>query len=162
MFTRIFLCDQDPNMCVCFMCVPESEYRPLLPYSESTSQILLSSLNPVDNRKWRRKSWGWRVLKALKVCVCVCVKSAVSGWIRLKSELFKNSIYHVNHPSRVSCTHQTPLEFVLLLCIPVVDPDKEDKNWRRPLNCLHLITGPLVCVLTFQSGQCKRRRLDKL
>ncbi|XP_053276571.1 mitochondrial sodium/calcium exchanger protein [Pleuronectes platessa] len=91
----------------------ESEYRPLLPYSESTSQILLSSLNPVDNRKWRRKPWGWRVLKALK----------------------------------------TPLEFVLLLCIPVVDPDKEDKNWRRPLNCLHLITGPLVCVLTFQSGQ---------
>ncbi|XP_022607756.1 mitochondrial sodium/calcium exchanger protein [Seriola dumerili] len=90
----------------------ESEYRPLLPYSESTSQILLSSLNPVDNRKWRRKSWRWRVLKVLK----------------------------------------TPLEVLLLLCIPVVDPDKEDKNWRRPLNCLHLITAPLVCVLTFQSG----------
>ncbi|XP_040010925.1 mitochondrial sodium/calcium exchanger protein [Xiphias gladius] len=90
----------------------ESEYRPLLPYSESTSQILLSSLNPVDNRKWRRKSWRWRVFKVLK----------------------------------------TPLEVLLLLCIPVVDPDKEDKNWRRPLNCLHLITAPLVCVLTFQSG----------
>ncbi|KAM9360288.1 mitochondrial sodium/calcium exchanger protein [Symphorus nematophorus] len=90
----------------------ESEYRPLLPYSESTSQILLSSLNPVDNRKWRRKSWRWRVLKVLK----------------------------------------TPIEVLLLLCIPVVDPDKEDKNWRRPLNCLHLITAPLVCVLTFQSG----------
>ncbi|XP_018524183.1 mitochondrial sodium/calcium exchanger protein [Lates calcarifer] len=90
----------------------ESEYRPLLPYSESTSQILLSSLNPVDNRKWRRKSWSWRVLKLLK----------------------------------------TPLEVLLLLCIPVVDPDKEDKNWRRPLNCLHLITAPLMCVLIFQSG----------
>ncbi|XP_074494195.1 mitochondrial sodium/calcium exchanger protein isoform X1 [Sebastes fasciatus] len=90
----------------------ESEYRPLLPYSESTSQILLSSLNPVDSRKWRRKPWSWRVLKILK----------------------------------------TPLEFLLLLCIPVVDPDKEDRNWRRPLNCLHLITAPLVCVLTFQSG----------
>lgn len=90
----------------------ESEYRPLLPYSESTSQILLSSLNPVDNRKWRRKSWRWRVLKVLK----------------------------------------TPVEVLLLLCIPVVDPDKEDKNWRRPLNCLHLITAPLVCVLAFQSG----------
>ncbi|XP_041793267.1 mitochondrial sodium/calcium exchanger protein [Chelmon rostratus] len=93
-------------------CVSESEYRPLLPYSESTSQILLSSLNPVDNRKWRRKSWRWRVLKMLK----------------------------------------TPVEVLLLLCIPVVDPDKEDKNWRRPLNCLHLITAPLVCVLVFQSG----------
>uniref|UniRef100_UPI0037E954AF mitochondrial sodium/calcium exchanger protein isoform X1 n=2 Tax=Semicossyphus pulcher TaxID=241346 RepID=UPI0037E954AF len=90
----------------------ESEYRPLLPYSESTVQILLSALNPVDNRKWRRKSWRWRVLKVLK----------------------------------------TPLEFLLLLCIPVVDPDKEDKNWRRPLNCIHLITSPLVCVLAFQSG----------
>ncbi|XP_026178564.1 mitochondrial sodium/calcium exchanger protein isoform X2 [Mastacembelus armatus] len=90
----------------------EAEYRPLLPYSESTSQILLSSLNPVDNRKWRRKPWSWRVLKVLK----------------------------------------TPLEVLLLLCIPVVDPDKEDKNWRRPLNCLHLITAPLVCVLAFQSG----------
>ncbi|XP_047447686.1 mitochondrial sodium/calcium exchanger protein [Mugil cephalus] len=90
----------------------ESEYRPLLPYSESTSHILLSSLNPVDCRKWRRKPLSWRVLKVVK----------------------------------------TPLEVLLLLCIPIVDPDKEDKNWRRPLNCLHLITAPLVCVLVFQSG----------
>lgn len=90
----------------------ESEYRPLLPYTESTSQILLSSLNPVDYRKWRRKSWRWRLLKALK----------------------------------------TPLEVLLLLCVPVVDPDKEDKNWRRPLNCLHLVTAPIVCVFTLQSG----------
>ncbi|XP_056458381.1 mitochondrial sodium/calcium exchanger protein isoform X2 [Gadus chalcogrammus] len=90
----------------------EEEYRPLLPYSESTSHILLSSLNPVDLRKWRRSSWRWRLLKALRV----------------------------------------PLEVLLLLCIPVVDPDKEDRNWRRPLNCLHLVTAPLVCVLTFQSG----------
>ncbi|XP_068994436.1 mitochondrial sodium/calcium exchanger protein isoform X1 [Embiotoca jacksoni] len=90
----------------------ESEYRPLLPYSESTSQILLSSLNPVDNRQWRRNSWNWRVLKVLKA----------------------------------------PLEVLLLLCVPVVDPDKDDKNWRRPLNCLHLITAPLVCMLVFQSG----------
>nr|XP_057926476.1 mitochondrial sodium/calcium exchanger protein isoform X2 [Doryrhamphus excisus] len=90
----------------------ESEYRPLLHYTESTKQILLSSLNPVDTRKWRRKSWKWRVVKVLK----------------------------------------TPVEVILLLCIPVVDLDKEDKNWRRPLNCLHLITAPLVCVLAFQSG----------
>ncbi|XP_042343613.1 mitochondrial sodium/calcium exchanger protein [Plectropomus leopardus] len=90
----------------------ESEYRPLLPYSESTTKVLLRSLNPVDQRKWRRKSWSWRVLKVLK----------------------------------------TPVEFLLLLCIPVVDPDKEDRNWCRPLNCLHLITAPLVCVLTLQSG----------
>ncbi|MEQ2297661.1 hypothetical protein AMECASPLE_036851 [Ameca splendens] len=90
----------------------ESEYSPLLPYSESTSEILLSSLNPVDNRQWRRKPWTWKVLKVVK----------------------------------------TPLEVLLLFCVPVVDPDKEDKNWRRPLNSLHLITSPLLCVLVFQSG----------
>lgn len=59
---------------VCFVfymmgsCVSDSEYRPLLPYTESTSQILLTSLNPVDSRKWRRKPWSWRVVKVLKVC----------------------------------------------------------------------------------------------
>lgn len=88
----------------------ETEYQPLV--SDSTSHILLSSLNPVDHRKWRRKPWSWRALKVLK----------------------------------------TPLEFLLLLCIPVVDPDKSDRNWRRPLNSLHLLTTPLVCLLCFQSG----------
>lgn len=46
-----------------------------------------------------------------------------------------------------------PLEIVLVLTVPVVDPDKEDHNWNRPLNCLHLVTGPLVCVLTLNSGR---------
>lgn len=45
-----------------------------------------------------------------------------------------------------------PVEFLLLLTVPVVDPDKEDKNWKRPLNCLHLVISPLVVVLTLQSG----------
>nr|XP_006640531.1 PREDICTED: sodium/potassium/calcium exchanger 6, mitochondrial [Lepisosteus oculatus] len=92
----------------------ENEYQPLLlPYIESTSDILLSSLNPVDSRKWRRKRWYWRAAKVFKV----------------------------------------PLEVLLLLTVPVVDPDKEDRDWKRPLNCLHLVTGPLVCVLTFKSGE---------
>ncbi|KAL0979321.1 hypothetical protein UPYG_G00183630 [Umbra pygmaea] len=91
----------------------DSEYRTLLPYSESTSSILLNSLNPVDCRTWRRKTWLWKSAKILKV----------------------------------------PLEFLLLMTVPVVDADKEDRNWRRPLNCLHLITAPLVCVLIFQSGE---------
>ncbi|KAI7814939.1 putative sodium/potassium/calcium exchanger 6, partial [Triplophysa rosa] len=47
---------------------------------------------------------------------------------------------------------KVPVEVVLLLTVPVVDTDKEDHNWKRPLNCFHIITGPLVCVLTFQSG----------
>ncbi|KAI4881052.1 hypothetical protein NFI96_030017 [Prochilodus magdalenae] len=47
---------------------------------------------------------------------------------------------------------ELPFELLLLLTVPVVDTDKEDRNWKRPLNCLHLITGPLVCVLTFNSG----------
>ncbi|XP_010894649.1 mitochondrial sodium/calcium exchanger protein isoform X2 [Esox lucius] len=91
----------------------DSEYSPLLPYCESTSTILMNSLNPVDSRTWRRKTWGWRTAKILKM----------------------------------------PLEVLLLLTVPVVDPDKEDRNWRRPLNCLQLVTAPLVCVLTFQSGE---------
>lgn len=48
-----------------------------------------------------------------------------------------------------------PVEFVMLLTVPVVDPDQEDHNWKRPLNCLHLITSPLVCILTLKSGACK-------
>ncbi|XP_053136338.1 mitochondrial sodium/calcium exchanger protein [Hemicordylus capensis] len=47
---------------------------------------------------------------------------------------------------------QLPVELVLLLTVPVVDPDREDRNWKRPLNCLHLATGPLVCVLALKSG----------
>uniref|UniRef100_A0A6Q2XF07 Sodium/calcium exchanger membrane region domain-containing protein n=1 Tax=Esox lucius TaxID=8010 RepID=A0A6Q2XF07_ESOLU len=99
------------SLCVC-VCI-DSEYSPLLPYCESTSTILMNSLNPVDSRTWRRKTWGWRTAKILKM----------------------------------------PLEVLLLLTVPVVDPDKEDRNWRRPLNCLQLVTAPLVCVLTFQSGE---------
>ncbi|XP_063056983.1 mitochondrial sodium/calcium exchanger protein [Engraulis encrasicolus] len=90
----------------------DEEYQPLLPHTLSTSQIFLSSLKPVDSRKWRRKPWTWRLLKVVKM----------------------------------------PLEVLLLLTVPVVDPDKEDHNWNRPLNCLHLVTGPLVCILTFKSG----------
>ncbi|XP_045390717.1 mitochondrial sodium/calcium exchanger protein isoform X2 [Lemur catta] len=45
-----------------------------------------------------------------------------------------------------------PVEFLLLLTVPVVDPDRDDRNWKRPLNCLHLVISPLVLVLTLQSG----------
>lgn len=45
-----------------------------------------------------------------------------------------------------------PVEFLLLLTVPVVDPDKDDGNWKRPLNCLHLVISPLMLVLTLQSG----------
>lgn len=47
------------------------------------------------------------------------------------------------------------MELVLLLTVPVVDPDKDDLNWKRPLNCLHVLTSPLLCVLTLKSGTCK-------
>ncbi|XP_050971763.1 mitochondrial sodium/calcium exchanger protein [Labeo rohita] len=91
----------------------EGEYEPLLPYTQSTAQIFLNAINPVDCRTWRRQHWSAKVLKVIKV----------------------------------------PVEVLLLLTVPVVDTDKEDHNWKRPLNCLHLITGPLVCVLTLQSGK---------
>lgn len=47
------------------------------------------------------------------------------------------------------------MEFLLLLTVPVVDPDKDDGNWKRPLNCLHLVISPLMLVLTLQSGACE-------
>lgn len=88
------------------------EYRPLLFYQETTAQILVQALNPLDYRKWRNKSAYWRALKVFKL----------------------------------------PVEFLLLLTVPVMDPDKEDGNWKRPLNCLHLVISPLFVVLTLQSG----------
>ncbi|XP_060546430.1 mitochondrial sodium/calcium exchanger protein [Pantherophis guttatus] len=45
-----------------------------------------------------------------------------------------------------------PVELVLLLTVPIVDPDRDDQNWKRPLNCLHLVTGPLICILALKSG----------
>ncbi|XP_054551293.1 mitochondrial sodium/calcium exchanger protein isoform X2 [Talpa occidentalis] len=53
---------------------------------------------------------------------------------------------------RVLKVFKLPVEFLLLLTVPVVDPDKEDRNWKRPLNCLHLAISPLFLVLTLQSG----------
>ncbi|NXA64982.1 NCLX protein, partial [Mohoua ochrocephala] len=47
---------------------------------------------------------------------------------------------------------KVPVELVLLLTVPIVDPDKDDLNWKRPLNCLHILTSPLICVLTLKSG----------
>ncbi|KAM9096740.1 mitochondrial sodium/calcium exchanger protein isoform X2 [Sarcophilus harrisii] len=47
---------------------------------------------------------------------------------------------------------KVPAEFLLGLTVPLVDLDKDDRNWKRPLNCLHLFTSPMVCVMTVQSG----------
>ncbi|KAJ8285600.1 hypothetical protein GJAV_G00028700 [Gymnothorax javanicus] len=91
----------------------DSEYEPLLPHAKTTTQIFLSSLNPIDRGKWRRKPRYWKAFKLMKL----------------------------------------PIEVLMLLTVPVVDPDKDDRNWKRPLNCLHLVTVPLVCVLAFSSGK---------
>nr|KAF6404125.1 hypothetical protein HJG59_016911 [Molossus molossus] len=53
---------------------------------------------------------------------------------------------------RVLKVLKLPVEVLLLLTVPLVDPDREDRNWKRPLNCLHLVISPLVLVLTLQSG----------
>ncbi|XP_078010467.1 mitochondrial sodium/calcium exchanger protein isoform X6 [Phascolarctos cinereus] len=47
-----------------------------------------------------------------------------------------------------------PVEFLMLLTVPLVDLDRDDRNWKRPLNCLHLLISPVVCVMTLQSGVC--------
>lgn len=46
---------------------PGEEYRPLLPYHETSLRILASALSPLDQRKWRRKPWYWRLFKVFKV-----------------------------------------------------------------------------------------------
>lgn len=46
---------------------PGEECQPLLFYQESTAQILVRALNPLDYRKWRYKPAYWRVLKVFKV-----------------------------------------------------------------------------------------------
>lgn len=61
----------------------------------------------------------------------------------------------MGHPHARCPPCQVPVELLLLLTVPVVDPDKDDLNWRRPLNCLHILTSPLLCVLTLKSGACK-------
>ncbi|MGH0165026.1 UNVERIFIED_CONTAM: hypothetical protein FKN15_048198 [Acipenser sinensis] len=96
----------------------ESEYQPLLPFTESTCQIFINSINPIDSRKWRRKSWFWRAAKVVKV----------------------------------------PLEVVLLLTVPVVDPDKDDHNWKHgllniegefPVWALVLLIGVFLSAISF-------------
>ncbi|XP_075686371.1 mitochondrial sodium/calcium exchanger protein isoform X2 [Rhinoderma darwinii] len=49
-----------------------------------------------------------------------------------------------------------PIEVLLLLCVPIVDPDKEDCNWQRPLNCVHVITSPVLCLFCLHSGTYAR------
>ncbi|XP_048467468.1 mitochondrial sodium/calcium exchanger protein isoform X2 [Rhincodon typus] len=55
-------------------------------------------------------------------------------------------------PWKIFTCLMLPIEFFLLICIPVVDSDQEDHNWKRPLNCLQIVTGSLVCIFAFKSG----------
>ncbi|NXE51012.1 NCLX protein, partial [Casuarius casuarius] len=113
------------------------EYRPLLPYQETSLRILAAALSPVDYRKWRRKPCYWRLFKVLKVS-----ERRVQPARGARSP----------HGPRSRPSSQVPVELLLLLTVPVVDPDKEDLNWKRPLNCLHVVTAPLLCILTLKSG----------
>lgn len=67
------------------MCFSETEYGSLLPSYTSTAHILLSSLNPLDSRKWRRKPWSWRVLKVIKVGLYAWDK--IHKWSKTKREM---------------------------------------------------------------------------
>lgn len=48
---------------------PGEEGQPLIFYQETTAQILVRALNPLDYRKWRYKPAYWKVLKVFKVGV---------------------------------------------------------------------------------------------
>ncbi|MBZ3871528.1 Sodium/potassium/calcium exchanger 6, mitochondrial [Sciurus carolinensis] len=81
----------------------------------------------------QEESTARALARALNPLDCRTWRSKPASWRALK--LFK-----------------LPVEFLLLLTVPVVDPDKEDRNWKRPLNCLQLAVSPLVLTLTLQSG----------
>lgn len=42
---------------------------------------------------------------------------------------------------------KAPLYLLLTITIPVVDQENPLDNWCRPLNCIHILTGPLVILL---------------
>ncbi|KAG8455687.1 hypothetical protein GDO86_001760 [Hymenochirus boettgeri] len=78
-----------------------------------------------------------------------------STWQILSSELNPVDVRKWRQKSwrwRAFKVIKVPIEILLLLTVPIVDPDKEDRNWQRPLNCLQLITSPLLCVFTLNAG----------
>ncbi|XP_053472577.1 mitochondrial sodium/calcium exchanger protein isoform X2 [Ictalurus furcatus] len=79
-------------------------------------------------------------------------ESTSSIFLRAINPIDSRSWRRIHWGWKVLKIFQLPFEVVLLLTVPVVDTDKKEHNWKRPLNCVHLITGPLVYVLTFNSG----------
>lgn len=45
-----------------------------------------------------------------------------------------------------------PLLFIALLTVPVVDWERRNNNWCRPLNVLHCVTVPLAISMLFKSS----------
>lgn len=144
------------------------EYQPLLPSPESSLRILSTALSPLDHRKWRRKPWYWRLFKVFKVNGGdtrweerppgrgIPLPASSWGWGDGGTRGTGHGVLSRGAPIPAhGCSSQVPVELVLLLTVPVVDPDKDDLNWKRPLNCLHIVTSPLLCVLTLKSGTCK-------
>ncbi|KAF5894939.1 mitochondrial sodium/calcium exchanger protein isoform X1, partial [Clarias magur] len=78
--------------------------------------------------------------------------STSSIFLRAINPIDSRTWRRINWGWKVLKIIQLPFVVVLLLTVPVVDADKKEHNWKRPLNCLHLFTSPLVCVLTFSSG----------
>ncbi|XP_045152635.1 mitochondrial sodium/calcium exchanger protein [Echinops telfairi] len=93
---------------------------------------------------WALGYLGFYLFYVLTVVLCTCFYR----WQRRKALVYSTP----GTPELLSDSEDLPVELMLLLTVPVVDPDKEDRNWTRPLNCLHLLTSPLLCVLTLQSG----------
>ena len=58
-------------------------------------------------------------------------------------------------PSLLVCVLcQAPGLLILRLAVPVVDEDKYNNNWCRPLNSLHCILAPTVgIILASDSGE---------
>ena len=42
---------------------------------------------------------------------------------------------------------KAPIQTALILTIPTIDPEDPEESWSRKLNCLHLVTGPLMIMV---------------
>ncbi|EDO31950.1 predicted protein, partial [Nematostella vectensis] len=56
---------------------------------------------------------------------------------------------------------KAPAAVVLNVTIPVIDYDEPYQNWNKWLNVLHLITGPMFCVLATRAAKVSLGRLYK-
>lgn len=65
------------------------------------------------------------------------------SWTKLKHE----SVFSI-----VVTILRVPIDVILNLTVPAIDPEDANESWSQILNCLHLITGPLLIATAAGGG----------